>query len=85
MNRRMKDIRELLRDCLKKTFLKKHYLTETGKVRMSRLQKIWKKNIPRRGTHKYIRPEYRKGLTVFEGQNGCKGGWSIVCEEGRMV
>lgn len=59
-------------DCLKKIFLKKFHLTETGRLRMNRQEYTRK------------RPRCRKGLTVFEAQNGCRGGWS-VCLKGRMV
>ena len=31
------------------------------------------------------RSECGTGFTVFPGQNGCMGDWSIMCEEGRMV
>lgn len=75
MNRGMKDIRERQMDCLKKIFLKKYHSTETGKVRMIRLHKIWKKSIPRRGTNKCIGLSVGKD-SLFEGQSGCMCGWS---------
>lgn len=83
MNRGMKDIRECQMECLKKIFLKKYHSTETCKVRMIRLRKIWKKSIPRRGTNKCLGLSVGKeSLYLRDSVGACVAG---ACEEGRMV